>query len=169
MVDDGLGEPDQGALPRGERLRALLGKVRDAQFFEHRACRGPRILHAVEGGEQHEGLEHGHSIRQRDVARGESHLCHRSGASRGQPVTHELDRSSIGFDGTEQHQQGRGLAGTVRPDDPDPLAAADLEVQSVDRNGAVEALRQPVRAQDDVRSRSFVHRVILTDRRCQVT
>ncbi len=56
----------------------------------------------------------------------------------------ELDAAAGGGDQAEHHADGGGLAGAVRPQKADDLAAADFEAELVDRQAVAVALREVV-------------------------
>ena len=64
------------------------------------------------------------SVREGQVAGDEADLAHRRRPAPRELVADERDGPGVGGDGAEQHQQGRGLAGAVGPEQPDPLARA---------------------------------------------
>ncbi len=57
---------------------------------------------------------------------------------------------AVGRDHAEQHQQGRGLAGAVRPEQRDPLPGRDGEVDPGDGLSPPERLHQPLRSDDEL-------------------
>ena len=64
-------------------------------------------------------------------------------ATGGKALADEVDRPFVGIDRAHDHQQRRGLAGSVRSDDADALSRRDLEVHAVDGLGLAESLAQP--------------------------
>ncbi len=60
----------------------------------------------------------------------------------GQLVAGDANRSLVGLDGTEDHQQGGGLAGSVRAHDGHPLARVHPERHPVDGPQVAKGLHQ---------------------------
>src|SRR5262249_43598137 len=56
--------------------------------------------------------------------------------------------SAVGLEQAEEHPDGGGLARAVGPEEAVDLPAADCQVQSVERAGLAESLRQPGRLDD---------------------
>jgi hypothetical protein len=77
-------------------------------------------------------------------------LIHRQ---RGDIVAIELDVSAIGFDQAGDHVENRGLAGAVRAEQADRLAAADVEADAFDDLAADEAALDTVRGDKAMRAR----------------
>ena len=66
------------------------------------------------------------------------------------PVAHQLDRAAVGIDEAEAEPQRRRLAGAVRPEQAEALAARDREVRAGDDLGVAVALAQPSRDTQDL-------------------
>src|SRR5262245_25933862 len=65
----------------------------------------------------------------------------------GDVVAIELDLAAVGLDQPGDHVEGRGLAGAVRPQQTDRLAAPHVDVDAVDHPAAAVRLFQAVRRQ----------------------
>ena len=101
----------------------------------------------VEAGEDLERLAHAQAVGQRQVARHEPDLRHRPRPAPREHVPSDLDRSRVGRDRAEQHEQRRRLARAVRPEERDAIAGPDGEVDPGDGDRVTESLDQAGRAQ----------------------
>ena len=54
----------------------------------------------------------------------------------------DVERAAVGFRLAEEDPEQRGLAGAVRADDGDALAARDFEVEAAEERALAEALRE---------------------------
>ena len=61
-----------------------------------------------------------------------------------------VDRAAARLGEAQQHQDGRRLAGAVRPQQAEDLAAPDVEIDGIDRAGRAIALHQPADFNDVV-------------------
>src|SRR6185503_5828795 len=125
---------DAAALAAGQRDRGRFAQPRDVEFIEQRVEFGLALLAA---GLDH--LEHGANILfdseaakdrgfLRQVADAEPRaLIHRQ---LGHVMAVEFDGAAIGLDQSGDHVEHRGLAGAVRTQQADRLAAADIDADA---------------------------------------
>ena len=78
-------------------------------------------------------------------------------------MSEDLDAALVGDDRAEQHQQRRGLARAVRPEERDAFAGVDDDVDAVDGLDVFELLAQAARFED------CPHALSLTDERRRIT
>ena len=71
-------------------------------------------------------------------------LIHRQ---RGDVVAVELDAAAVGLDQPGDHVEHRGLAGAVRPEQADRLAAPHVEARALHHLAAAEAFLHPMRGE----------------------
>ncbi len=138
------GDLDPPALAAGERDRRRLAMARDAEFLEQRVEVGlapaPVRLHHLEHRADIvldvEAAEDRGFLRQ--IADPEPRaLIHRKV---GDVVAVELDLAAIGLDQPGDHVERGGLAGAVRPEQADRLAAPHVEAHVLDDLAAAIAL-----------------------------
>src|SRR5262252_3593156 len=140
---EGARDLDAAALAARERDRRRLAQARDVELLQQRVevavAPLPAPLDHLEHGADvflHvEAAEDRGFLRQ--VADAEAGaLIHRQ---RGYVVAVELDAAAVGRDQAGDHVEHRGLAGAVRPEQTDRLAAADIETDALDDLAADEA------------------------------
>jgi hypothetical protein len=141
-VQSGLDDADQRLLPAGHLGAHRLGQVADAEPLESQRGSLGRSADALQPREHPQIFTDPHPLGQRQVARREAHLGERLRPVPGQPLTEDLDRPAVGRHRAQAHQQGRGLAGTVRAQEPDPLTLLDEQVDAVDGPAAPVVLDQ---------------------------
>ena len=97
-----------------------------------------------------EELPHPEALGEGQVAGGEADLGHGLAPLLRQGVARHAHPARVGEDGAQHHQQRRGLAGAVGPEEADPLARADDQIDPVDGADALEVLDELIGVQDRV-------------------
>ena len=138
------GDLDAAALAARQRDGRRLAQARDVEFLEQRveigvapaAVRLHHFEHRADIVLDIEAAEDRGLLRQ--IADAEPRaLVHRQ---RGDVVAVELDAAAVGLDQAGDHVEHRGLAGAVRPEQADRLAAPHIERDALDHHAAAEAL-----------------------------
>lgn len=129
----------------------------DVEFVDHDIDGGLWIVHVVEVGEEAQGLDDLESVREGEVAGSEPDRSHRLRSLRREREPVDVNMPLVGLDRAEDHQQRRGLARTVGPDDRDALPLGDVQRHAVDCDLVVEFLAEPLRLEQRT------HRVSLAD------
>ncbi len=96
------------------------------------------VRHIVDGGEERDVLVHGQVAVQAEALRQVAHLVGDGTVIARRVSTEHADLPLVGMDQAADRTDGGGLAGAVRTDEAEHLAARDIERQSVQgRHGAV--------------------------------
>jgi hypothetical protein len=95
------------------------------------ACVG--VDDPVQLTEQPQVLAHPHAFGEGQVTGGKADILGGRAAFPAQREATDLDPARVRGYHTQQHQQRGGLARTVRPEQRDPFAGAELDVDAVDR------------------------------------
>ena len=101
-----------------------------------------RLFQIVDAREDLQVLEHRQPEWKRGVRRREVHLLEDFPAMRRHRLSENADAPRGRRDQSEDHMNRRGLAGPVRPEHPDDLAALDSEADVIDRAKFPERLAQ---------------------------
>src|SRR5207245_3445742 len=126
-VQRSLHDPDQRSLSRGELVAHRVAEVRDGESLEPRLDRGDRVVEPVELPEEAQELADAQPLGQRQVPGGEADTAGGGAAMAGRAEPGDLDPTAVRRDDAEEHEQGRGVAGAVGPEEPEALTGADGE------------------------------------------
>ena len=133
IVDEGLREPDAALHALGELAHGARPRVAEADHLDELL----RALLPVTGVEREEVAEEIERLARAEIAVEVALLGQVADARLGLHVARRFaedgDLALGRVEQAEQHLDGRGFAGTVRPEQPEHLAAAHLEVDVVDR------------------------------------
>ena len=133
------------AIEQRQRAGAAVGLVGEAAALEQSGAAGVDLAlapAAAEGRGDHEILEHRHAaerLRHLERAR-QPHAAAVLGFHAGDVVAFEHHAAAVGRDRAGDDAEQRGLAGAVRPDDAERLAAQEREVDIVGDDDGAEAL-----------------------------
>ena len=149
-----VGEADTLDLSRSLREYAALFLSVEAQNG------GENARAAAQMRAQRHVVEHAHVTLDLDVLEraGEPEPGDMIGRRALDALTHERDRARRGVRDAGHEVEGRALAGAVRPDERDDLAAVDVKVDVVDGDEAVKFLAGFLERQQPVALRGLVAR-----------
>ena len=149
-----LHDADEGALTGGELHAHALGQPGDAEAGETAVdCFvGSAAVEPVEAGEHGERFPDTQAVGQRQVTGDEADLRHGRRSFLWKSVAEDLDVTFVRDDGTQQHQERRGLPRAVGAEQSDALTRVDDDVHAVDGLHVLVLLPEATRLQNSPHS-----------------
>ena len=117
-----------------------LAERGQARHLEQLLAAWPEVRNPVDLGEELDVLVDGQVAVEREPLRQVAHPLGDHGVLAGRVRAQHAHRAGIGVQEAAQQPDGRGLAGAVRPDQPEHLAFGDVEAQPCQRRRRAEAL-----------------------------
>src|SRR5436190_420180 len=128
----GADDAEQRPLPGGELRTHRATHIRDAKPFQSLRDALAWIGNAVQLRIQREVFGHAQPLGEWEIPRREPDLLRGRAPVMRKVVPADRHVAGVGFHRAEDHEQCRGLARAVRPEQRDSLAGADNEIDAVD-------------------------------------
>jgi hypothetical protein len=140
LMDEGAGERQLLLHAAREAFGQPLAERSQARHLEQLLAAWPEVSHPVDLGEELDVLVDGQVAIKREPLRQVAHALGDEAVLAGRVRVQHAHRPGIGVQEAAQQPDGRGLAGAVRPNQPEHLAPGDVEAQAGQGGSRAEAL-----------------------------